>query len=97
MSLRPRRIMYDFHGDGRGPEPGDFIQTTRSVYAVITSRLVVRRELVSPGRRYMLEVEKVPALPKPIGVRALIFPLRWYPRGSRRRSASNARQRRANV
>lgn len=97
--MTPRRITYDFTGEGRGPEPGDKLVTSRSVYQVIGSRLVVRRELVEGTRRFSLVVIRLGTKPgdlDPPYEGQAHFPLRWYPRGSRKRS-SNARQRRANV
>lgn len=98
--MNPRRITYDYDGPHRDPEPGDLIVTSRSVYLVHAARLVARRELVGTARRFALVVERMTWEPSEAEAKLdpmrRVYEMRWYPRGSRKRS-SNARQRRANV
>ncbi len=88
--MTPRRITYDWHGgEGVGPVAGDVLRTSRSYYQILESRLVVRQSRLAAGERFSLVVVRVDAYTAGAGSR--VFDLRWYPRGSRKRSSGDKR------
>lgn len=75
----PKRIRYEVRDDSPAPSPGDWLESTRSVYLVLEVKAVSTRD---GARRFNLVVVRYDSVQGQEGRR---FTLRWDKRRRRRR------------